>query len=176
VPMILMGDEVRHTQQGNNNAYCHDNENVWFDWTRVERHREVHRFVRLLIARRLQRDVGPERDHITLNQLISGSFKDWHGVKLHQPDWGDDSHSIAFCARIANPDQLVYFIFNAYWEALDFELPPVDNERKNPWCRWIDTYLESPNDIVEWQESIPVVDNSYHVGPRSVVLFWASMA
>jgi isoamylase len=176
VPMILMGDEVRHTQQGNNNAYCHDNESVWFDWTRVEKHRDVHRFVRLLIARRLQRDIGPERQRITLNQLISGAFKDWHGVKLHQPDWGDDSHSIAFSARLSSPDRLVYFIFNAYWEALDFELPPLDNERKNPWCRWIDTYLDSPEDIVEWQDSIPVVSKSYRVGPRSVVLFWASLA
>jgi glycogen operon protein len=176
MPMILMGDELRHTQGGNNNAYCHDNESVWFDWTGLEKHRDVHRFARLLIARRLQRDIGPERQRMTLNQLISGAFKDWHGVKLHQPDWGDDSHSIAFCARLSSPDRLVYFIFNAYWEALDFELPPLNNEGKNPWCRWIDTYLDSPEDIVELRESIPVVSKSYRVGPRSVVLFWATLA
>jgi glycogen operon protein len=176
VPMILMGDEVRHTQQGNNNAYCHNNESVWFDWTRVEKHRDVHRFTRLLIARRLLRDTTPGRQRITLNQLISGGFKDWHGVKLHQPDWGDDSHSIAFSVRLNNPNRLVYFIFNAYWEALDFELPPLDDGGKNPWCRWIDTFLDSPEDIVEWQDSIPVAGTTYRVGPRSVVLFWATLA
>ncbi len=53
VPMILMGDEVRRTQRGNNNAYCQDNEISWFDWTLVAKHADVHRFVTLLIARRL---------------------------------------------------------------------------------------------------------------------------
>ena len=51
VPMILMGDEVRRTQGGNNNAYCHDDESNWFDWTLVEKHADVHRFVQLLLAR-----------------------------------------------------------------------------------------------------------------------------
>src|SRR6185295_14625036 len=47
MPMILMGDEVRRTQHGNNNAYCHDDENAWFDWTLLNRHADVHRFVKL---------------------------------------------------------------------------------------------------------------------------------
>ena len=55
VPMILMGDEVRRTQGGNNNAYCQDNETSWFDWTLLEKHADVHRFVKLLTARRLLR-------------------------------------------------------------------------------------------------------------------------
>src|SRR4030095_6813344 len=46
VPMILMGDEVRRTQRGNNNAYCQDNELSWFDWTLVEKHADLHRFGR----------------------------------------------------------------------------------------------------------------------------------
>ena len=45
VPMILMGDEVRRTQRGNNNAYCQDNETSWFDWSLLEKHADVHRFV-----------------------------------------------------------------------------------------------------------------------------------
>ena len=52
MPMILMGDEVRRTQFGNNNAYCQDNETSWFDWTLLEKHADVHRFVTLLNARR----------------------------------------------------------------------------------------------------------------------------
>jgi isoamylase len=56
VPMILMGDEARHSQDGNNNAYCQDNQTSWFDWRLVEEHAELYRFVKLLIAR-LLRDV-----------------------------------------------------------------------------------------------------------------------
>jgi len=72
VPMILMGDEVRHTQGGNNNAYCQDNEISWFDWSLVSKHADVHRFVRLLIERRLLRDVEHERQRLSLNDLIQG--------------------------------------------------------------------------------------------------------
>ncbi len=61
LPMILMGDEVRRTQHGNNNAYCQDNETSWFDWTLVAKHADVHRFVRLLNAQRLLRDAGAGR-------------------------------------------------------------------------------------------------------------------
>ena len=53
VPMINMGDEVRRTQLGNNNAYCLDNEENWFDWTLPAKHADVLRFTQLLIARRL---------------------------------------------------------------------------------------------------------------------------
>ena len=52
--MLLMGDELRRTQQGNNNAYCQDNEISWMDWTWLERHPDIHRFVKQFIAIRLQ--------------------------------------------------------------------------------------------------------------------------
>jgi glycogen operon protein len=45
VPMLLMGDEVRRTQQGNNNAYCQDNEISWFDWRLLDKHADIHQFV-----------------------------------------------------------------------------------------------------------------------------------
>ena len=53
-PMLLMGDEVRRTQQGNNNAYCQDNEISWFDWRLLEQHGDLLRFVRQLIRFRLE--------------------------------------------------------------------------------------------------------------------------
>jgi glycogen operon protein len=56
LPMLLMGDEVRRTQQGNNNPYCQDNETNWFDWSLLKRHEDVHRFTKLLIAKRLLRE------------------------------------------------------------------------------------------------------------------------
>ena len=51
IPMFVMGDEVRRTQNGNNNAYCQDNETSWFDWTLLDKHADVRRFVSLLIER-----------------------------------------------------------------------------------------------------------------------------
>ena len=71
VPMILMGDEVRRTQGGNNNFYCHDNEANWFDWSLVEKHADVHRFVKLLLARRLLRDVTHEEQRVSLTEMIA---------------------------------------------------------------------------------------------------------
>ncbi len=70
IPMILMGDEVRHTQGGNNNGYCQDNESSWFDWTRLAKHADVHRFVKLLIERRLLRDMAHDRQRLGPDQLM----------------------------------------------------------------------------------------------------------
>src|SRR4029077_16690193 len=70
VPMILMGDEVRHTQGGNNNVYCQDNEISWFDWTLINKHANVHRFLHLLIERRLLRDVEHERQRVSLTRML----------------------------------------------------------------------------------------------------------
>ena len=60
----------------------------WFDWTLVAKHADVHRFVTLLNARRILRDVEHERQRMSLTQLIQQAKKSWHGVKLGQPDWG----------------------------------------------------------------------------------------
>jgi glycogen operon protein len=171
VPMILMGDEVRHTQGGNNNAYCQDNEISWFDWSLVKKHADVHRFVRLLLQRRLSRDVEHERKRVTLNTLIHSANKAWHGVKLHQPDWGDSSHSLAFGAELRKEGLLFHLILNAYWEPRDFELPGVS--RTAAWRRWIDTGLDSPQDIVPWTMAPTVPDNRYRVGARSVAMLYS---
>ena len=175
LPMFLMGDEVRRTQDGNNNAYCQDNEANWFDWSLVNRYADVRRFMKLLIARRLLRDTTAERQRMTLTQLISKGFRGWHGVKLHQPDWSDSSHSIAFSAELASEDLLVFAIFNAYWEPLEFELPRIQHTKSGPWRQWIDTFLESPQDIMEWQRAHSVSEDTYQVGPRSVVVLWANL-
>jgi len=169
LPMILMGDELRRTQRGNNNAYCQDNEISWLDWRLLDQYADVHRFVRLLIERRLLRQTGLELEGESLNRLLQGADKAWHGVKLNQPDWSDNSHSLAFSAEIRREKLLIYLILNAYWEPLEFELPAIGG----PWCRWIDTTLDSPRDIVPWQDSTPVSASTYAAGPRSVVVLFA---
>jgi glycogen debranching enzyme GlgX len=175
MPMIVMGDEVRRTQWGNNNAYCQDNESSWFDWTLISKHAEVYRFVKLLIARRLLRDIEAENHHESLNQLLRESNKAWHGIKLFQPDWGSSSRTLAFTAELKKPKQLLHLILNAYWERLEFELPQVRGESGGPWRRWIDTSLDSPDDIVEWQSAPPFVHPTYSAAPRSVVVLYAPL-
>jgi isoamylase len=173
MPMILMGDEVRRTQGGNNNAYCQDNEIGWLDWKLAEKHGDVRRFVSFLAQRRLLRDAGPERERKSLNKLIQGATKAWHGVKLNQPDWSDDSHSIALYVSTRRERLLFYIILNSYWESLEFELPPPENDF-GPWRRWIDTALETPTDIVEWVNAVPVPVANYRAAPRSVVVLYAA--
>jgi glycogen operon protein len=173
MPMLLMGDEVRRTQGGNNNAYCQDNEISWFDWTLVEKRVEVHRFVRLLNASRVLRDLDHERRRVALNDLIHEAELVWHGAKLDRPDWSATSHSVAFTARFLGAQAWCHVILNAYWEAVEFELPGNDRGIDGRWVRWIDTFLPSPHDIVEWERA-PVVDGlRYRAQPRSVVVLFA---
>jgi isoamylase len=170
VPMISMGDEVRRTQNGNNNAYCHDNEINWFDWRLVERHADLHRFVSVLNARRLLRDVEHERSRVSLSSFLAAANKAWHGVKLNQPDWNDYSHSIALGAELHQEGLFFHFIFNAYWEPLDFELPAITKE--SPWRRWIDTSLDSPQDIVPWETAPAIAGGTYRLEARSVAMLY----
>ena len=173
LPMIVMGDEVRRTQRGNNNAYCQDNPISWFDWSLMEKHADLYRFVRLLIQRRVFERDGSELQHESINQLIREATKAWHGVKRNQPDWSDNSHSVAFSAEVRRQNLFVYWILNAYWEPLDFELPLMDKDSREPLRRWIDTSLDPPQDIVEWQSALPVSGDTYHAGARSVVVLFA---
>jgi len=171
VPMLSMGDEVRRTQRGNNNAYCQDNETGWFDWSLVQKYADVLRFTKLLTARRLLRGgKALERQWATLNGLIRQTSKAWHGVRLNQPDWGDSSHSLAFTVDLPPQQCRLHFIFNAYWEPLDFDLPPTEDPHRKPWKRWIDTSLDSPSDIIDWPDAPPVKGTTYALGPRAVVV------
>jgi glycogen operon protein len=169
VPMIVMGDEVRRSQRGNNNAYCLDNETSWFDWTLVSEHSDVHRFAKLLIARRLLREVEHEQQRVSLNELIRNSTHAWHGVNLGQPDWSPNSHCLALGVQLRQEGLRLHMIFNAFWEPLSFQLPTLI-DRQDDWCRWIDTALDPPRDIVEWQSAPPVPGPTYQAAARSVVV------
>jgi len=197
-PMLLMGDEVRRTQRGNNNAYCHDNEISWFDWSLLQRHADIHRFVKLLNEFRQRRDVVAEGDKVTLDELLHRVHIIWHGIELERPDWSEHSHSLAFTLRSLKARFLLHGMFNAFWEPLTFQLQPVPTNReprtanreaplasRKPrtanrdlptanddltWRRFIDTALASPDDINLWARAPIVRDTSYVVQPRSVAL------
>ncbi|MBM4111866.1 MAG: glycogen debranching protein GlgX [Phycisphaerae bacterium] len=168
VPMFVMGDEVRRTQRGNNNAYCHDDETSWFDWSLVERHADVHRFVTLVLERRLRRDLADHGRRLTLNELIEHATKSWHGVRLGEPDWSDHSHCIALELELPRDGLRLHLMLNAHWDDHDFELPRTAAP-PTPWRRWIDTALDSPRDVVRWTDAEPVPGSTYRVQSRSVV-------
>jgi len=170
VPMIVMGDEVRRTQGGNNNAYCQDNEISWFDWTLLSTHADVRRFVKLLIARRLMRSSDYERRGVSLVEAIRESKPEWHGVKLDQPDWGPTSHAVALGCNLPNQRLRLHMILNAYWRQLHFELP-----HGAAWRRWIDTALDPPDEIVDWRSSPLISDQVYSAGPRSVAVLFCDL-
>ncbi len=146
VPMILAGDEVRRTQQGNNNAYCQDNEISWFDWNLTEKNSGMFRFWKKMIAFR--------KKHVTLHKrrfftgaVNSRGLKDisWHGVKLNEPGWDDDS-ARAFAFTLGGNKTDIHIMINMYWEPLSFEIPVVDCRN---WFLVVDTDKDSPKDFAD---------------------------
>ena len=168
VPMILAGDEFGRTQRGNSNAYCQDNEISWLNWHAPEVHYGLLRFLKLLIQFR--------RQHPNLRRMSFAQDEEqppvisWHGVQLRDPDFSHDSRSIAMHIHSNSTDNDLFLIANAYWEALTFELPKLDQ----PWVRVLDTRLPSPDDIAEINKEIKLPQQaSCQIHSRSVVLLMA---
>jgi isoamylase len=148
VPMILAGDEFGRTQNGNNNAYCQDNETSWVDWRLLERNASFFEFVRALIRFR--------RDHPILRNSVYGDVQiGWHGVKLFQPDWSWDSRSLAM--HVSGAGDHVFVIANAYWGELRFEVPGA--------VAWTVAFDTARPEVTGLD-----VTGSYSVQPRSVVI------
>jgi glycogen operon protein len=128
--------------------------------------------VTLLIERRLLRDVQHEQRRASLRQVLSEMKPAWHGVKPNKPDWSPFSHSIAIGGEFKNEAISAHIILNAYWEPLDFELPRLSGGGQ-AWRRWIDTALDPPHEICDWDAEPAVSGSIYHVGARSVVVLIA---
>jgi isoamylase len=169
-PMILMGDEARRTQQGNNNAYCQDNEISWFDWNLTEQHKDVLRFAKMLIKQRLLRDTTKPEYGMTLMELLDRNLITWHGVELFRPDWSDNSHSLAFTMHSLSGSLVLHVMVNAYSESLKFEVPEDIPGRSSRWKLWMDTSLPSPEDIHEIAEGPLVTEKHYILPPCSLAV------
>ena len=109
---------------------------------------------------------------MSLWQVLREAKPAWHGVKLNQPDWSPFSHSIAIGGELKSEAVLAHLILNAYWEPLDFELPVLNGGSKR-WRRWIDTALDPPHEICEWNAEQAVAGATYRAGARSVVVLIA---
>lgn len=170
-PMILMGDEVRRSQNGNNNCYCQDNELSWFDWSAIGKQADLLRFVRGLIKFtqerrifRIERVLHTESDSPLPNIT-------WHGVQLNEPNWEEDSHYLAFSLRHPKTDEYLHIILNAHWEPLIFELPPLKTGKS--WHRIVDTALAAPHDFSDSKVAPMVAAKRYRVQARSSVILMA---
>ena len=168
LPMLLMGDEVRRTQLGNNNAYCQDNQLSWFDWSLLEKHADLRRFTQILCSMRVARDSAILGRGLSLCELIEKTSVKWHGVELDRPDWSDSSHSLALELVSSQGRYELYCILNSYWEQLRFEMPPTTS---HPWRRSIDTALPAPHDASLLREALVYSESHYLAAPRSVVVF-----
>jgi len=172
VPMILSGDEMGRSQQGNNNAYCQDNPISWLDWGQLETNRSLFRFFRLLIA--FRKSNGLLRFDSFLVKDGYGTKIQWHGCKLGQPDWGAHSRCLAMhmsgSTRQGN-EQDIFLIANAYWEARTFELPVLPGQN---WRRFVDTSLPSDQAITELDKMQPLdQQHAYTADGRSVIVLVA---
>lgn len=174
-PMLLMGDEMRRTQRGNNNAYCQDNELSWLDWEGLDRHTDIHRFVKRLIAFRRHPEHLAVPPQMTLDQVLRTSSIRWHGVALNQPDWSDGSRSLAVTVQFS-PSRIGHLMINVGTDRLTFDLPPLDPSGSGRWHRFIDTALPAPGDIADSGTGPPVLESTYSVHSKSLVLLIAPLS
>jgi glycogen operon protein len=175
VPMILGGDEFLRTQNGNNNAYCQDNETSWVNWNLAEQNSGFLRFVRQMIALRRSHPVLRRRTFFSAGADGLPPEILWHGREPGCPDFSPSSRSLAFCLdgrRCDRPgvvDRDFYVAMNASDEAIAFRIPASPSGRR--WHRVVDTALPSPDDIVALdQEPRVSVRESYRVESRSLIV------
>jgi glycogen operon protein len=164
VPSLLQGDEFARTQEGNNNAYCQDNEISWVDWNVADANADLLRFTRLMIMLR--------KKHFALTREQFVNRVSWHGTKIGDPDWTGQTRTLAFQLHGWHGHPGFYVIFNAHWEWQKFVLPPHEGQWR--WRRMLDTNLASPHDIVEEMEAVPLRPADHYVAaPRSAVILIA---
>jgi len=169
-PMINMGDEIRRTQNGNNNGYCQDNELSWFDWRLVEKHAEFRAFVKSLIRLRLETSPAA-REQRTLAERLKHAKIRWHSTKLRQPDWAEHSRCVSVTITTAGGNEVYHLIFNGSEYDLDFDLPRPPKPR-NAWLRLIDTSLPAGEEVKTHETATPIDKGGYNAKSRSVVVLW----
>jgi len=174
-PMLLMGDEVRRTQRGNNNGYCLEAEAAGLIWTAISDHGEIYRFARELIGLRTGRT--PHRRSLlgAAPAALIPRRMEWHGVRMHQPDWSEESRSLAVRIEGDGTEVMLYLALNAYWEALVFEVPHLVDGRLR-WRLCVDTSRAPPEDVCFDLDAPLVTSSTLVVQPRSVVALLATQA
>jgi isoamylase len=132
-PMLLMGDEIGRTQNGNNNAYCHDSELSWFNWELLEKNAGLFDFVKKFIAFRMQHPALRNGHFLRHQDYREVGFPDmaFHGLRPYKPSWSARNHVLAFSlggdyakGGLAEDDH-IYVAMNMHWQIKTFNLPPL---------------------------------------------------
>ena len=139
--MLLGGDEFRRTQRGNNNAYCQDNEVSWFDWSLLEKHKEIHRFTRGMIAFRRAHPVLRREDFYT-----DADIK-WFAPNGATPDWADQRQKSFACLILGQTEPDLFLLFNADTRSVDFSIPALPAGKI--WRLAVDTSRTAPDDLFD---------------------------
>ncbi|MDF2549263.1 MAG: putative isoamylase [Chlamydiales bacterium] len=117
IPMLSMGDEFGHSQQGNNNTWCQDNDLSWLSWRHSPVEEELLEFTSSLIHFRLKNKVFRRETFLTSDDI------DWHGVAPFQPNWGPNAQFCAFLLKDEKGED-IYTFFNASRKGVYITLPP----------------------------------------------------
>ncbi len=168
VPMFVAGDEFRRTQQGNNNAYCQDNEISWIDWKRRDRHADIVRFVSKMIALR-KRLATVQAPRFFTGAMTDRGMRDieWHGTRLGAPGWDNpEARVLAFTLAGVDADPDLHVMVNMFWEPLEFEVPEAPGR---DWYVAIDTAAPSPSDLPTPGENPLVASRTVSVPGRSII-------
>jgi glycogen operon protein len=162
VPMLLAGDELSHTQKGNNNTYCQDNELTWLDWDLDERGQKFLAFVRQVILLRQEQPVFQRRKFFQGKNIRGTDTKDisWFSVKgqeMSDEDWVGFVRCVG--VRLAGDligdvdergevivGETLFILLNAHHEKLDFMLPETREEHH--WERILDTADPENQEII----------------------------
>jgi glycogen operon protein len=181
-PMILGGDEFARTQQGNNNAYCQDNEVNWFDWTRAERNKDLVEFFRKTIALTRRFPILQRRKFFLGKDLDDDGVPDltWYSPDLAAPGW-QDANARTVCVQLdASEDgsskdvDRLFFIYNAHYDSQWVKLPQLP--AGEGWYRAIDTSLPSGDDFLDPGKEIAIdPPDHYLANPRSTVVLLAQV-
>ena len=165
--MLLGGDEFRRTQRGNNNAYGQDNEISWFDWSLLEKHHEIHRFARGMIAFRRAHSLLRKEAFYTEAEIK------WFGPHGATPDWTDPRRKSFACLILGTSEPHLFLMFNADTEAVDFAIPTL--EENSIWRLAVDTARAAPGDLYDVGKE-PVVEGqiSFRVESRSSAILVAN--
>lgn len=171
VPMLLAGDEVLKSQQGNNNGYCQDNELTWFDWSFSEKHLEILEFVKRMIALRKRHPCLMRRRFLNGENPETHGMPDvtWHGARLKEAPWDDPEARILAFTLVANGETelALHIMLNMSDATIDFELPVF---KQRVWNLSIDTANNFPDDAIPLELQKPYKNMHYAVRPRTVVV------
>ncbi|MBS4095992.1 MAG: glycogen debranching protein GlgX [Sulfuricella sp.] len=171
VPMLLAGDEMLRTQHGNNNVWCQNNPLAWIDWTKAADNADMVRFVAGMIALRRRHPNLMRRNFLAGQRKAGETLPDiaWHGTQLDKPQWNAAySRQLAFTLNGRTAEEpALHVMMNSGEEALEFELPQLGS---GCWYRAADTFLASPDDILEPGVQPCVAADCYRVAPHSVVV------